>query len=366
MRRRDICLPRREPMTHHALPYHFQLEQPSLSSSTISSATSAHTATSPALRPWLSRLSPGLFGIPLGVLALSASWQRLGAFGWAYSAALAQGLLWLGLALLALLLALTGAKLLRHGAVFRQEFNHPVQGALLALMPVACLVAVLLLWPDHPDWHVAVSVVVALCLLLQAALAWHIVSQLATGQMPAELLSPALYVPIVPGGFVGAMALHALGLPGFAMLLMGMGLGGWALLEMRILNRLFAGPLAPGLRPTLGIEIAPAAVGTLAVAALWPNLPADFIMIGLGIASGPALAVMTRWRWWIATPFSSGFWSFSFPVAVLASCVTEAVRRGGWPPAVALAAVLLASALVVFLVLRTLILLVQGRLLPRA
>jgi tellurite resistance protein len=145
-------------------------------------------------------------------------------------------------------------------------------------MPVACLVAVVILRPAHPEWQFVSGVVISLCLLLQAFIAWHIVAELATGQMPAELISPALYVPIVPGGFVGAMALNAVGLPGFAMLLMGMGLGGWALLEMRILNRLFSGPLMLGLRPTLGIEIAPAAVGTLAVATIWPDLPADFII----------------------------------------------------------------------------------------
>jgi tellurite resistance protein len=159
--------------------------------------------------------------------------------------------------------------------------------------------------------------------------------------------------------------LMVIGLPGFAMLLMGMGLGGWALLEVRILNRLFAGPLPLGLRPTLGIEIAPAAVGTLAVATVWPLLSADFILIALGIASGPLFAVLTRWRWWTQTPFSFSFWSFSFPLAALASSIAEAVRRGGWPPEVALAAVLLASALVLFLALRTLILLLQGRLLSQ-
>lgn len=314
-------------------------------------------------RPWLARLHPGLFSIPLGLLALSGSWQHLTSFGWAFTTVMAQTLLWLGLGILVLLLLLAVAKLILHHGVFRQEFKHPVQGALLALMPVSCLLAVVLLRPSHPDWQLAVNLVIALCLMLQAIIAWHIVSQLATGQMPSELLSPALYLPIVPGGFVGAMALTVIGLPGFAMLLMGMGLGGWALLEMRILNRLFAGPFPLGLRPTLGIEIAPAAVGTLAAATVWPMLSADFIMIGLGIASGPVFAVLTRWRWWSQTPFSFSFWSFSFPAAALASCIAEAVRRGGWPPEVALGAVLLASSVILFLAVRTLNLLLRGRLL---
>ena len=95
------------------------------------------------------------------------------------------------------------------------------------------------------------------------------------------------------------------------------------------------------------------------LATVWPLLSADFILIALGIASGPLFAVLTRWRWWTQTPFSFSFWSFSFPLAALASSIAEAVRRGGWPPEVALAAVLLASALVLFLALRTLIQLLQ-------
>jgi tellurite resistance protein len=171
-------------------------------------------------------------------------------------------------------------------------------------------------------------------------------------------------VPTVAGGLVGALALSALGLAGWATLLFGMGLGAWALLEMRILNRLFAGPLPPALRPTLGIEMAPAAVGALALATLWPALPPDVLLVGLGIASGPVLAVLTRWRYWTAVPFSAGFWSFSFPLAAMAGATVEAVRRGGWPPVVAVLAVAIATAVIAFLSVRTLVLLLRGKLLP--
>ncbi|MBI3286043.1 MAG: hypothetical protein HYZ65_14505 [Burkholderiales bacterium] len=315
-------------------------------------------------RPWLARLHPGLFGIVLGLLALSSAWRRLVVLGWAGAELIASGLQSGGLALLALLLALTAAKLLRFPHALLMEYHHPVQGAMLALMPVSCLLAVIVLLPQYPAWLAPAQAVIALALLLQAAISWQIVSRLSTGQMPAELVSPALYLPIVPGGFVGAIAMKMLGLHGFAMLLFGMGLGGWALLEIRILNRLFSGPLPLALRPTLGIEIAPAAVGTLSAISLWPELSADILMLGLGISSGPVLAVLTRWRWWSSTPFSFGFWSFSFPLAAMASCVAEAVRRGGWPPEVALMAVLLVSLLVAFLTVRTVLQLVQGKLLP--
>ncbi|MBK6358873.1 MAG: hypothetical protein IPF39_02685 [Comamonadaceae bacterium] len=104
-------------------------------------------------------------------------------------------------------------------------------------------------WPQTRDTLLPLALVV---LAGQGWMAWRVVADLSTGKTPPELVTPALYLPTVPGGFVGAMALQALGFHGWATLLMGMGLGAWALLEMRILNRLFAGPLPLACGP-LGI-----------------------------------------------------------------------------------------------------------------
>ena len=311
-----------------------------------------------ATRPWLARLHPGLFAIALGLLALDGAWSRLG------QPRPARLLMLAGLLVLGLLSLLWLFKAARHWAQIKREFVHPVQGAQLALLPVSILLAVSQLAPLLPhgsSWLLGASL---LALTLQGVIAWRIVSQLSTGQMPEELITPALYLPIVPGGLIGAMALDALQLHGFAMLLLGMSLGGWALLEMRILHRLFDGPLPLALRPTLGIEMAPAAVTALCVASLWPALPADYLLIGLGVGLGPVIAVLTRWHWWSSTPFTFGFWSFSFPLATLASVIVEVVLRGHWPLAVAYTAVAVVSLIIAYLSLRTLILLLRGRLLP--
>lgn len=329
-------------------------------------SASVHPSASPlhASRPWLARLHPSLFGMVLGMLGLSGAWQRLGHMGVGVAAGVSSALLLLAVSLLCLLLLLWGAKAARFPLVVRQEWSHPVQGALLALLPVSLLMAVALLVPRYPEMAGVALPVALLALAFQGTMAWHVVAALSTGQTPPELVTPALYLPTVPGGFVGAMALDALGLHGWATLLMGMGLGAWALLEMRILNRLFAGPLPPALRPTLGIEMAPASVGALVAATLWPGLPADVLMVFLGVASGPVLAVLTRWRYWAAVPFNVGFWSFSFPLAALAGATVEAVRHGHWPVEVAVTAVVLASGVVAFLGFKTVVLTARGRLLP--
>ena len=315
-------------------------------------------------RPWLARLQPGLFAIPLGLIGLAGAWRRLVVLGITSGNPASLWLFVAGVGVFGVLLALWLVKLARHAAIAREEWRHPVQGALLALIPINVLLAVALAVPALPLPPAVWLWPTLAAFIMQTVLAWQMVARLSSGQMSADQITPALYLPMVGGGMFGAMTLNALDFSGWAALLFGMGVGAWALLEVRILNRLFAGPLPVALRPTLGIEIAPAAVGSLAVATLWPALPAEVLVICLGVASVPVFAVLTRWRHWTAAPFSAGFWSFSFPLAAMASATVEAVRRGEWPAQAALAAVLIASAVIAFLAVRTLVLISRGRLLP--
>ncbi len=182
--------------------------------------------------------------------------------------------------------------------------------------------------------------------------------------MATDMITPALYIPTVGGGFVGAMTLAALHYPGWAVLLFGMGLASWAMLEARVLSVLFHGLMPENLRPTIGVELAAPSIGTLTAGILWPGLPGDVLILGLGLAAGPVVAVLVRYRGWSQVPFSTGFWSFSFPLAALAGAVVEVVRRGGWPHLVGGIALTLATLVIAFLSAKTVALLLNGRLLP--
>jgi len=310
--------------------------------------------------PWLARLPAGLFGMPVGIFGLAGAWRRAAAFGWPAAAAAGNTLARVAVTLLVLLLVLYVAKALRHPKAIAGEFQHPVAGALMALVPLSLLLCVVYYGaPQDPGW-MALTLV---ALLLQGIVAMRVVRTLATGELPATAVTPALYLPPAAGGFVGAMALGTLGYPGWAALVFGMGLASWALLEIRVLNRLFEGPMPEALRPTIGVEIAPPSVATLAAAVVWPALPGEVLIVGLGVAAGPIVAVLARYPWWSRTPFGIGFWSFSFPLAALASSVIEVVRRGGWPPLVGGVALAIASLVIAFLAVRTIALLVRGRLL---
>lgn len=313
----------------------------------------------------IKRLHPGLFGISLGLISLSATWHKFMAMNLMPELGIESLLFSAGVLVLLTLTFLFLAKLVIDFEGFMKVFYHPAQGPLLAIMPVTTSLAVALFIPAHPEYIQIAYIVMAINLFLQLATAWQMVEMLSSGKLPSEFITPALYIPVVPGGLVGGIALNAIGLPGFGYMLWGMGVGAWALLEMRILGHLFKGPLPAPLRPTIGIEMAPGAVSTLTAITLWPNLPVDVLLIGLGFACGPILAVLTRWKSWTDVPFSFGFWSFSFPVAALASCIIEAVNRGHWSPVVAWMAMILANLIIGFLTIRTLLLLLQGKLLPK-
>ena len=311
--------------------------------------------------PWLVRVPAGLFAIPVGLFGLAGAWRRAAGFGWPLGTTVGDTLAVVALVLLALLLVLYAAKALRYPQAIAGEFQHPVAGALMALVPLSLLLCVTYYGVPHDPAWIALAVV---ALALQGVVALRVVRTLATGELPQTAVTPALYLPPAAGGFVGAMTLGALGYPGWAGLLFGMGLASWALLEVRVLNRLFEGPMPEQLRPTIGVEIAPPSVATLAAGMVWPALPGEVLIVGLGIAAGPVVAVMARYPWWRRTPFGVGFWSFSFPLAALAGAVIEVVRRGGWPPLVGAIALAIASLVIAFLAVRTIALLLRGRLLP--
>lgn len=315
-------------------------------------------------RPWLARLPPGLFAIVFGLLGLAGAWGRLAGFKLEHAHIVSLVLLQLATGLLLLLFVLQGAKEYRHRSEARKDRAHPVHGPMLSLVPLTLLLSVALWLPSYPELQYVAQSVTTCALILQAFVVFTVIPRVVMNEHPADMVTPALYLPPVGGGLIGALALNALGSHGWAVLLFGMGVGAWALLEARVLNRLFAGPLPPPLRPTLGVELAPAPVTTLVAATLWPALPADVLLIGLGIACAPLVAVLARWRWWSSVPFSIGFWSFSFPLASFAAVVVEAVRRGGWPMEVAYGTVLVVTAVIGYLAVRTLALLFRGRLLP--
>ncbi|MGH8808936.1 MAG: hypothetical protein ACREX0_13760, partial [Noviherbaspirillum sp.] len=156
---------------------------------------------------WLERLPAGLFAIPVGLFGLAAAWRRA-ADSWPLAADVGNILVWTATAIWALSLLLYAAKCKRYPQAVLREFQHPVQGSLQALLPLSLLLAILHFGrSDQGIW----LVLTFLALGLNALIAFRVVSVLATGQMPANAVTPALYLPLVGGALVGAMACAGLG-----------------------------------------------------------------------------------------------------------------------------------------------------------
>ena len=136
--------------------------------------------------------------------------------------------------------------------------------------------------------------IVALALAVQAVIAVRVVSQVATGGIAGDTMTPASYLPPVGGGDRRDGALRAG--PSWAVLLFGMALGGWARLRA-VLNRLFAGRCCHCCVRRWRRDCAGAGGHAYRVDPV-AALPADAVdWSRRGLRAD--LAVLARWRWWL-------------------------------------------------------------------
>lgn len=188
--------------------------------------------------------------------------------------------------------------------------------------------------------------------------------QLWHGERDHGATTAVLYLPTVAGSFVSATVVSALGHPDWGQLAFGAGVLSWLAMESVILHRLLTGPATPAaLRPTLGIQLAPAPVGAVAYLAVGGGAPDILVhgLIGYGILQ---LLVLARLAPWIAQAGAvPGLWAFSFGATAIATAPIRLVARGDGGAAAALAPVLLvfATLVVVGLAAMTLWLPARGR-----
>lgn len=149
----------------------------------------------------------------------------------------------------------------------------------------------------------------------------------------------------------------------------GAALFSWLAIESVLLHRLYTGePLPPPLRPTLGIQLAPPAVGAVSYLAVGGSAGDMFAHALIGYAVLQALLLLRMARWIAEAAFAPSYWAFTFGAVALATAATKA---GATPANGAIAALapplfVAANLLVFFIAGRTLVLLIEGQLLPAA
>lgn len=303
------------------------------------------------------------FGIAVGALAFANLW-RVAIRLWHLPAALGVGLTVAALVVWLVILASYGNKWLTHPDEARAEMQHPVQSSFAALGPVSSLLAAQLL---QPYAHTLALTLFGVAVAAQLALGVYLHGRLWQGGRKPELVTPAIYLPTVAPSFVAGTTAAAFGFHQLGALFFGAGMLSWLAIESLILHRAAVHePLPEAMRPMLGVQLAPPVVGGVTYLSLSSGTPDLFALALLGYGLYQALLLLRLLPWIRQQAFVPGYWAFSFGVAALPTMVLRMVERGATGPVEWAAPVLFVAAnvIVAILVVKTVGLLVQGKLIP--
>ena len=305
------------------------------------------------------------FSMAVGLLAFGNTWQ-VAARLWHLPSQVGHALWSAGLAVWVTLLIMYIRKWILSRADAVEELTHPLHGSLATLLPVASMLAAVVLIPFSRT--LALSIV-AIALLGQLALGLWLNGRLWMGARPPETITTAIYLPSVAQSFVAASAAAAFGWNQVGLLFFGVGLLAWLVLESLVMQRAALGSaLPPPMRPMLGIQLAPAVVGGGSYLSLTAGEPTILAWMLLGYGLYQALLLVRLLPWIREQAFAASYWAFSFGVAALPALAMRMVERGATGYLLELALVLFVAANGVFaiLILKTLVLLASGDLTPGA
>lgn len=187
------------------------------------------------------------------------------------------------------------------------------------------------------------------------------------GGTELDRLHPGYFLPTVAGGLLASAGAAVVGQQRLAQFMLGLGIICWIIVGSMILGRLiFRPPLPDALAPTMAIEVAPAAVASVAYffshgahITLFVTALAGYGLL-MVVAQIPLLSRYVRLKFSLAT------WAFAFSWAAVASTLlfwidADHVSGGRTFAYLVLAAI---SVLVGAIAVRTAVAISQGRLLP--
>ena len=267
----------------------------------------------------------GFFGIVLGLAGLGNAWRAAHQV-WRAPALVGEALMAIAALVWAVVLALFVLKWIFARAQALEEAEHPVQCCFIGLAGVATMLIGLAALPYSRS---AAEVLIGAGAAFTVAFALWRTGALWHGGRDPGATTPVLYLPTVAGGFVMAVAASALGHPDWGQLAFGGAFFSWLAIESVLLHRLYtAATLPAALRPTLGIQLVPPAVGALAYLGVSGGA-ADLIAHALlGYALLQALLLARLLPWILQQPFAASYWAFSFGVCALATAPLRMAGNG--------------------------------------
>ena len=312
----------------------------------------------------LPNVPAAFFGMVLGLAGLGNAWRAATA-AWHLPAAIGETFMGAATIIWAILVVLYILKWLFRRQEAIAEALHPVQCCFIGLGGVSTMLISLAVLPYGRP--VALMLFAAGATFTLAFAVWRTGLLWQGGRDPATT-TPVLYLPAVAGGFVAAAASAAFGFADWGQFAFGAALLAWLAIESVLLHRLYILPEMPAaLRPTLGIQLAPPAVGAVAYYAVNGG-HADLVvnaLLGYGVLQ--ALILLRLLPWLLKQPFTASYWAYTFGAAALTTTPLRMIANGQSGPATEIAPVLFLAANIVIglIALGTIRLVLQGRLLPR-
>ena len=187
------------------------------------------------------------------------------------------------------------------------------------------------------------------------------------GGTELDRLHPGYFLPTVAGGLVASAGAAEVGQQRLAEFMFGLGILCWIIVGSMILGRLIFRPRLPdALAPTMAIEVAPAAVASLAYFFSHGPHVTPFVTALAGYGLLMVVAQVPLLSRYVRLKFSLATWAFTFSWAAVASTLlfwidAEHVTEGKVFAYLVLVSI---SALVGAIAARTVVAISQGHLLP--
>lgn len=310
------------------------------------------------------RIPLNIFGMGFGLAGLATAWRIAVELDlaphWVSDAlVIAATLVWSVSCLLYLRYAVA-----TRGTVVRDLHDMTVGPfASLALITPVLLVAAGIAPYARGAATVLIDVLVVLILLLGG---WF-TGLWMRGGVDLDRLHPGYFLPTVAGGLVASAGAAEVGQQRLAELMLGLGLICWVIVGSMILGRLiFRPPLPDALVPTMAIEVAPAAVASIAYLSGTGGRVDGFAALLAGYGLLMVAAQMQLLPRYLRLHFSIGTWAFTFSWAAVASTALFWIAAGDLAAGPVYSYLVLAaiSLLVAAVAGRTAVAVAHGSLLP--
>jgi tellurite resistance protein len=267
-----------------------------------------------------------LFGIPFGLAGLGEAWATAAGYGYAPEI-VGELVLLLSAATWLVVLGAYALHLISDRAVVVRDLIDPVAAPFASLAVITpMLLACQGLYPHAGNvGRILTDVFLALTVLLGG---WF-TGQWMYGPVDLDKFHPGYFLPTVAGGLVGSAAAATVGQLRLAEVMFGLGCVCWIVLGSVIIARLLFRPMLPAaLQPTLAIEVAPAAVASLA----WFQINGHQIDVVMSFLAGYGLLmVIAQLRLlpaFLRLPFMPSAWAFTFSWSAVATMALIWLREG--------------------------------------